>query len=205
MMTQGPLHVLIAGGGLSGLALAQRLIKDGHTCEVFARDADLSRKRGYYLHMNGDGGAALRRCLPAGLFELYAETSRQTPDRRESIVLDDQLPVLSSQPHLGPPNEGTRPHTGVHRRTLRQILLARLGDPVRPGRAAVSYAEQRRARVRLRLDDGRTAERRRAGRRGSRGCRSGPCLRRPASPPLTPGAPSEPGPGRDGWSPSGTT
>ncbi len=42
-----PLHVLIAGGGLSGLALAQGLIKDGHTCEVFERDADDSRKIGY--------------------------------------------------------------------------------------------------------------------------------------------------------------
>jgi 2-polyprenyl-6-methoxyphenol hydroxylase-like FAD-dependent oxidoreductase len=157
MVKQGPLHVLIAGGGLSGLCLAQGLIKDGHTCEVFERDADLTRRRGYYLHMNGDGGEALRRCLPADLFELYAETSRITPDRRESIVLDDQLAVLSSQPHLGPPNEGPRPHTGVHRRTLRQILLARLGDSFRPGQAAVSY-EERGSGVVLRLDDGSTAE-----------------------------------------------
>ena len=29
------------------------LIKDGHTAAVFERDADLSRKRGYDLHMNG--------------------------------------------------------------------------------------------------------------------------------------------------------
>jgi 2-polyprenyl-6-methoxyphenol hydroxylase-like FAD-dependent oxidoreductase len=152
-----PLHVLIAGGGLSGLCLAQGLIKDGHTCEVFERDADLSRKTGYYLHMNGDGGEALRRCLPGDLFELYAETSRQTPRRRESIVLDDQLNEMSSQPHLGPPNEGNRPHTGVHRRTLRQILLARLGGSFRAGKTAVSY-EEHPAGVRLALGDGSTAE-----------------------------------------------
>jgi 2-polyprenyl-6-methoxyphenol hydroxylase-like FAD-dependent oxidoreductase len=48
MVKHRPLHVLIAGGGLSGLCLAQGLIKDGHTCEVFERDADLTRRRGYY-------------------------------------------------------------------------------------------------------------------------------------------------------------
>jgi 2-polyprenyl-6-methoxyphenol hydroxylase-like FAD-dependent oxidoreductase len=64
-----PLHILIAGGGLSGLALAQGLVKEGHTCEVFERDTDDSRQIGYYLTMNADGGEALRRCLPEDLFD----------------------------------------------------------------------------------------------------------------------------------------
>jgi 2-polyprenyl-6-methoxyphenol hydroxylase-like FAD-dependent oxidoreductase len=153
----GRLHVLIAGGGLSGLALAHGLIKDGHTCEVFERDADDSRKIGYYLHVNADGGEALRRCLPEDLFELYAQTSRRTYDRRESIVLDDQLNELSSQPHLGPPNEGDRPHTGVHRRTLRSILRARLGGSLHPGKPAIGYKEMP-DRVSVTLADGTTAE-----------------------------------------------
>src|SRR5258708_12604381 len=91
--------------------------------------------------MNADGGEALRRCLPADLFDLYAQTSRRTYERRESVVLDDQLNELSSQPHLGPPNEGERPHTGVHRRTLRAILRARLGDAFHPGQAVTGYKE----------------------------------------------------------------
>ena len=157
MSTAKPLHVLIAGGGLSGLALAQGLIKDGHTCEVFERDADDTRKIGYYLHMNADGGEALRRCLPADLFELYAQTSRRTYDRRESVVLDDQLNELSSQPHLGPPNEGERPHTGVHRRTLRAILRARLGDSFHPGQPVTGY-EETPDNVTVTLADGSTAE-----------------------------------------------
>jgi 2-polyprenyl-6-methoxyphenol hydroxylase-like FAD-dependent oxidoreductase len=151
-----PLHVIIAGGGLSGLALAQGLIKDGHTCEVFERDADDTRKAGYYLHMNADGGEALRRCLPADLFELYAETSHRTGERHESIVLDDQLRELSSQPHLGPPNAGARPHTGVHRRTLRAILRARLGDSLHAGQAVTGY-EQTPSGVSVTLADGSTA------------------------------------------------
>lgn len=157
MSEQRPLHVLIAGGGLSGLALAHGLRKDGMTCEVFERDADLSRKTGYMLHMNAFGGEALRRCLPEDLFELYLETSRRTPERGESIVLTDQLHELSAQPHLGPPNLGERRHTGVHRKTLRQILLARLGDSVRSGAAVVSYTETADG-VRVQLADGSTAE-----------------------------------------------
>ena len=156
MTSTRPLHVLIAGGGLSGLATAHGLIRDGHTVEIFERDGDLSRKQGYYLHMNPFGGEALRRLLPADLFELYLETSRQTYPRQESVVLNDQFQELSSQPHLGPPNDGDRPHTGVHRRTLRQILTARLGDVLRTGTAVTGYDEDADG-VTVHLTDGSTA------------------------------------------------
>lgn len=150
------MHVLIAGGGLSGLALAQGLIKDGHTVEVFERDPDLTRKQGYYLHMNALGGNALRRCLPDDLYELYQRTSRANYERHESIVLDNQLNELSSQPHMGPPNDGDRPHTGVHRRTLRQILSGRLAESLTVDSPVVSYVEDADG-VTATLADGRTA------------------------------------------------
>jgi 2-polyprenyl-6-methoxyphenol hydroxylase-like FAD-dependent oxidoreductase len=154
---QRSLHVLIAGGGLSGLCLAHGLLKHGHTCEVFERDPDFSRKTGYMLHMNVYGGDGLRTCLPDDLYELYLETSRRTPERRQSIVLHSGLGEVSTQPHLGPPNEGPRPHTGVHRRTLRQILLARLGASFQLGKAATGY-EATSTGVRLHLSDGTSAD-----------------------------------------------
>ncbi|UQX87416.1 FAD-dependent monooxygenase [Jatrophihabitans telluris] len=141
MTAARPLHVLIAGGGLAGLATAQGLLKSGHSVEVFERDADLDRKQGYYLHFNAIGGNALRRCLPDDLYELYLQTSRQSYDRPESIVLDDQLRELSSRPHMGPPNDGPVPHTGVHRRTLRQVLSARLGDRLHSGNAVLAFSQ----------------------------------------------------------------
>src|SRR3984957_5153872 len=157
-MTAGDkLQVLIAGGGLSGLALAQGLRKDGHHAAVFKRLAQHSLKIGYSLLMNAEGREALRRCLPGDLFELYAQTSRRTYDRLESVVLDDQLHELSSQPHLGPPNDGERPHTGVHRRTLRSILRARLGDSFHPGQPVVRYTETK-DHVTVTLADGSSAE-----------------------------------------------
>src|SRR3954465_4506063 len=151
------MHVLIAGAGLSGLALAQGLRKHGHTVEVFERDADLTRKTGYMLHMNAFGGEGLRTCLPDDLSELSPETSPRPPARRESIVLDSRLNVLSSQPHLGPPNDGPRPHTGAHRPTLRQILLAGTEAAAHLGKPAASY-EQTGDGVRLQLADGSSAE-----------------------------------------------
>jgi 2-polyprenyl-6-methoxyphenol hydroxylase-like FAD-dependent oxidoreductase len=141
MTNPQPLHVLIAGAGLSGLALAQGLTKRGHTVDVFERDADLDRKQGYYLHFNAIGGEALREVLPEDLFELYLETSRCTYERTRSIVLDPQLNEISSQPHLGPPNPGPRPHTGVHRRLLRQILSSRIGDRLHLASPVTSYQE----------------------------------------------------------------
>jgi 2-polyprenyl-6-methoxyphenol hydroxylase-like FAD-dependent oxidoreductase len=150
------LHVLIAGGGLAGLALAQGLVKSGHTVEVFERDADLNRKQGYYLHFNAIGGEALRRVLSPDLFELYLDTSRESYDRPESIVLDPGFNEITSNPHMGPPNVGPRNHTGVHRRTLRQILSGRLGDHLHTGSPVVSYVEDADG-VTATLADGSTA------------------------------------------------
>lgn len=151
-----PLHVLIAGGGLSGLAVAQGMRKSGHTVEVFERDADLDRKQGYYLHFNQLGGEALRRVLPDDLFELYLDTSRESYDRIESIVLSSQLVELSSQQSMHQPPAGPRRHTGVHRRTLRQVLSARLGDDLHTGSPVVGF-EQDADGVTVTLADGSTA------------------------------------------------
>lgn len=150
------MHVLISGAGIAGLALAQGLLQDGHTVEVVERDPDLSRKEGYYLNMNALGGESLRRLLPPDLFELYLDTARRPYPRQESIVLDPALNELSSRPSMGPPNTGDRRHTGVHRRTLRQILAGRIEQHVRRGAAAVSYEEDADG-VTLHLSDGSTA------------------------------------------------
>jgi 2-polyprenyl-6-methoxyphenol hydroxylase-like FAD-dependent oxidoreductase len=142
-----PLHVLIAGGGLGGLALAQGLVKDGHRVEVFERDDGIGRRQGYYLTINGDGGESLRRLLPEDLYELYLSTS---------IVRTPQLELLGAQPSLGRRNVGPRRHTGVDRRTLRRILGARLPECVRWGVRAESYAEDASG-VTLWLEDGSSA------------------------------------------------
>jgi salicylate hydroxylase len=73
-----------------------------------------------------------------------------------SVVIDPQCQERSTAPHLGPPNEGERPHTAIDRLTLRQILAARLGDVIHCG-AAVTGWERDGQRVRVTLSDGGTA------------------------------------------------
>jgi salicylate hydroxylase len=152
-----PLHVLIAGGGLSGLCLAQGLRRQGVSCAVYERDPDMRRPAGYRITINGDGGNALQACLPDDLYELYLQASRTTPPRRMAVVIDSQANELSASPHFGAANDGARPHTAIHRRTLRQILAARLGDAIQPAARATGF-ERDGDRVRLRLEDGAAAE-----------------------------------------------
>ena len=151
------IHVVIAGGGLSGLCLAQGLVAAGVSCAVYERDPDLRRRTGYRITINGDGGNALERCLTPDLYELYLECSRNTPRRAVSVVISEQCEERSTAPHLGPPNDGQRPHTAIDRLTLRQILAARLGDVIHCGAAAVGW-ERVGDRVRLHLSDGSSAE-----------------------------------------------
>jgi salicylate hydroxylase len=151
------LHVLIAGGGLSGLCLAQGLTAAGISCAVYERDPDLRRRTGYRITINGDGGDALQRCLAPDLYELYLQCSRHTPRRAVSVVIGPHCEERTTAPHLGPPNEGERPHTAIDRLTLRQILAARLSDVIHCG-AAVTGWERAGEKVRVTLSDGGTAE-----------------------------------------------
>ncbi len=151
-----PLHVLIAGAGLSGLAIAQGLLKAGHTVEVFERDADLNRKQGYYLHLNAVGGEALRRLLPDDLFELYVATSRESYDRKESIVLNDQLNEISSRPHMGPPNGGPRRTPACTAGRCARSCAAGSVTDLHIGAPVVSY-DQDADGVTVTLSDGSTA------------------------------------------------
>ncbi|MFD5258293.1 FAD-dependent oxidoreductase [Streptomyces bobili] len=148
-------HVLIAGGGIGGLCLAQGLRKAGIRCTVYESAPDIGRS-GYRLHMNAAGGNALRECLPDHLFELYVQTSRTAPRREVFTVLDHMGNELGSRPHIGPPNDPVRPHTAVNRRTLRQIMNVGLEDTVRFGQTVTGF-EADDDHVRIRLADGTTA------------------------------------------------
>jgi salicylate hydroxylase len=147
------LRVLIAGAGIGGLALAQGLRKEGVRVSVFERDRSPEiRGQGYRIHLDPHGLDALRRVLPAPLFELCLATADRRPSTRVSTV-DETLTELGR--YEFEPQEAAR-HTAVNRLTLRQILLHGLGSSVQFDRAVVG-AEQSADGVRVLFADGRDA------------------------------------------------
>ncbi|WFE26635.1 FAD-dependent monooxygenase [Solwaraspora sp. WMMD791] len=148
-------QVLISGGGIGGLALAQGLTRHGFDVRLFERNLT-GGNAGYRLHMNADGGNALQALLPPDLYQLYQHTSRADPRREQFLMLDEQLRTLGARPHIGPPNVGALRHTAVHRWTLRQILSAGLSNVIEA--ATVTGYEERGDRVAVLLEDGSTAE-----------------------------------------------
>jgi 2-polyprenyl-6-methoxyphenol hydroxylase-like FAD-dependent oxidoreductase len=70
------LHVLVAGAGLGGLALAQGLHRAGIGVTVVERDASLTtRRQGYRLHIDADARDALAQLLPPASAQLFLATA----------------------------------------------------------------------------------------------------------------------------------
>src|SRR5580693_2218981 len=115
-------HVLIIGGGIGGLCLAQGLKKAGVSVAVYERDRTRTdRLQGYRIHIDPDGSRALHECLPAHLFEAFDSTCGQGTralnminERMEELVHLDLAGVL--------PKDPIARHRSVSRITLRQVL-----------------------------------------------------------------------------------
>lgn len=147
------MRVLIAGGGIGGLCLAQGLRKLGVAATVFERDESAAvRGQGFRFRVDADGDAALEACLPANLYTLCRETSSR-PVAPPSAAYDWQMQEIFRMPQrVG----GTVPHMSVNRRTLREVLLTGLEDDMRFGHALVGF-ETSGENVTARFANGTTA------------------------------------------------
>lgn len=133
-MTDRP-RVAIIGGGLGGLCLAQGLLRQGIPATVYERDPSvLFRRQGYRIHIGPVGAAALQQCLPAALYDLFLATAGHPG--RQVTVLSTRLRRLSAFPSEPTGDQVSVP---VNRLTLRELLLAELGDVVRFGYQFTRY------------------------------------------------------------------
>jgi 2-polyprenyl-6-methoxyphenol hydroxylase-like FAD-dependent oxidoreductase len=156
-----PLHVLVIGGGIGGLALAQGLKKSGVSVAVYERDRTRTdRVQGYRVHINPAGSVALHECLPDRLFDAFARTCGK-PSAGIRFVTE-QMKLLISFDEINAAQQldgdGIAQHRSVSRITLRQVLLAGLDDVVHFDKAFVRYEELPTGRVVAHFEDGTSAE-----------------------------------------------
>ncbi|MER6386076.1 NAD(P)/FAD-dependent oxidoreductase [Streptomyces sp. NPDC001250] len=132
------LHVIIAGGGLGGLALAQGLHQAGISVAVYEKDPTPAfRNQGYRIRINPDGITALKAVLTPSAFEVFAATAGTPGPRMDTF--DHQLNLLHAQelpPFSDLPGGG---NLAVNRMTLRQILLSGLEKTVHYGARLTHY------------------------------------------------------------------
>jgi 2-polyprenyl-6-methoxyphenol hydroxylase-like FAD-dependent oxidoreductase len=156
------LEVLVAGGGLGGLCLAQGLRRTGVRARVFERDSTPdTRGQGYRLRIDPDGIAALSQCLSEELFELFQATTN-APRPPRGLAFDHHLNQVASFGESLAGDERRRLSTVANRRTLREILLAGLGVAgsgddvtVEFGADVVAAEETAENRVTVHLANGR--------------------------------------------------
>ena len=80
-MTSTPLNleVMIIGGGIGGLCLAQGLRRAGIDVTVYERtQARTDWLQGYRIHINPDGSRALSNSLPPTVWRRFATPSQPT-------------------------------------------------------------------------------------------------------------------------------
>jgi salicylate hydroxylase len=155
------LHVVIVGGGIGGLTLAQGLRKSGVGAAVYERDRTITdRVQGYRVHINPTGSLALHECLPASLFDAFVSTcGRPSPGIR---FVTERMKVLLAFEHLNTPKhvsgDDVAQHRSVSRITLRQVLLSGLDDIVHLGKTFARYEELPTGRIRAHFEDGTAAD-----------------------------------------------
>lgn len=153
------INVVIVGGGIGGLALAQGLRGHGVEVVVYERDAHRDdRLDRYRLAINPAGSRSLRACLPDQQWQMFLDTAGRPgggfgfldSDLRELVVVED--PIM--YPQVPDPAERSYP---VDRHTLRGILLDGLGDAVRYGKTFDRYELAADGRPTAHFADGTSA------------------------------------------------
>jgi 2-polyprenyl-6-methoxyphenol hydroxylase-like FAD-dependent oxidoreductase len=132
------LKVLVVGAGIGGLCLAQGLRSAGIEVRVFERERGPSAAVPYRLRLDEQGLAALARCLPADLMDLFHATCNAAQAPRVTILDHNLEPLLS----WGTDTSPARSNAVTNRQTLREILLTGLGDIVEYGREVVRVEDK---------------------------------------------------------------
>ena len=126
-------RVLIVGGGIGGLALAQGLKKNGHSFTVFERDpSSVARPQGYRIKVFAETVADLKYVLTEELWQDFEATCAETGMGETTLSVHDAS-IMANRVNRGP-----KPYT-VDRSCLRNVLMKGLDDNLQWNKAFVRY------------------------------------------------------------------
>jgi 2-polyprenyl-6-methoxyphenol hydroxylase-like FAD-dependent oxidoreductase len=155
-MKKKDLKVLIVGGGIGGLCLAQGLKKAGISFEVFERNKDNnSWLEGYRLNINPVGSSALYQCLPphlwnaflAGVADPKEGIGFMTEKLKELVFIDDAMMV-------GYTHDPSKLLYAAGRKMLRFVLQSGLDKEIFYNKDFTKYEQQPDGKIKAIFADG---------------------------------------------------
>lgn len=152
-MSISSFHILMIGGGLGGLCLAQGLNKAGISVAVYERDRSSNdRLQGYRIHIEPQGNRALHACLAPELFDAYVATAGTGGNGLR--IVTEQLQEVCFFPAHASHTDPEKLDLSVSRITLRQVLLSGLDEIVHFNKAFTHYEEMPDGKVIAFFEDG---------------------------------------------------
>ncbi|KAF2669896.1 FAD/NAD(P)-binding domain-containing protein [Microthyrium microscopicum] len=157
-------RILIIGGGIGGLGLAQGLLKTNIPFRVFERESALNfRPQGYRVRIGPDGQEALQSLLAPALYaRLVNSLPPNAPGFAPAAHLDALTGEAQAKPGSGPPPSGlpgaqNTEQLNADRGVLRQVLMQGLENHVEFGKDFKDYAITPRGVI-ARFSDGSEEE-----------------------------------------------
>jgi 2-polyprenyl-6-methoxyphenol hydroxylase-like FAD-dependent oxidoreductase len=157
-MTPPPLHIIVIGGGIGGLCLAQALKAASISVAVYERNSASVWLEGYRIHINPVGSRALYECLPSALWEAFVAIAGEPPAGLGFLTEQlEQLVVIGEEFMSNQSGNPIDAHYPVNRIALRHLLLAGMQDMVHFDKAFERYEQTGDGRVTAFFADGTSA------------------------------------------------
>eukprot|EP01114_Cavostelium_apophysatum_P009597 TRINITY_DN22796_c0_g1_i1.p1 TRINITY_DN22796_c0_g1~~TRINITY_DN22796_c0_g1_i1.p1 ORF type:complete len:158 (+),score=7.20 TRINITY_DN22796_c0_g1_i1:267-740(+) len=154
-------HIIIIGGGIGGLSLAQGLKKAGISFSVFERDgSSVARSQGYRLRISPEGSEALEHNLTEELWDLFKATCAKKMLGMTMInAVSGEVTLHKSGPPPG--REGadiTRVFT-ADRATLRGVLMTGIESHIHYGKDFKRFTTLPNGNICVEFEDGTSGRR----------------------------------------------
>ena len=157
-MPSTSLHVIVIGGGIGGLCLAQGLKATGVSVSVYERNPPDVWLEGFRIHINPVGSRALHACLPPLLWEAFVAAAGRSPAGLGFLTEQlQELVVVGNEPMSRQAGNSADAHYPVNRIALRHLLLTGLEDVISFDKTFERYERTHDGKVTAYFSDGTSA------------------------------------------------